>query len=56
MGAPCADFTIVPFCDFDQCTGPLYLAPGSHRTERVHEARVLVSRLTPLLNQDRMNY
>ena len=30
-------FTIVPFCDFDQRTGPLYLAPGSHKTERVHE-------------------
>ncbi|NKC00523.1 MAG: hypothetical protein GKR90_18815 [Pseudomonadales bacterium] len=30
-------FTIVPFCDFDEMTGPLYIAPGSHRTERVHD-------------------
>jgi hypothetical protein len=29
-------FTIVPFCDFDEEAGPLYIAPGSHHTERVH--------------------
>ncbi len=28
-------FTIVPFCDYDEDTGPLYVAPGSHRPERV---------------------
>ena len=27
-------FTIVPFCDFDQDAGPLYVAPGSHHLER----------------------
>ncbi len=30
-------FTIVPFCDFDKETGPLYIAPGSHLLDRVHE-------------------
>lgn len=28
-------FTIVPFTDFDAEAGPLYVAPGSHHTERV---------------------
>ncbi len=28
-------FAIVPFCDYDEATGPLYVAPGSHRPERV---------------------
>lgn len=28
-------FTIVPFCSFDDDTGPLYIAPGSHRLERI---------------------
>ncbi len=39
-------FTIVPFCDFDETTGPLYVAPGSHRTDRVHNGR------TPCLEVD----
>ena len=30
-------FTIVPFCDFDEDAGPLYIAPGSHRLDRIHE-------------------
>ena len=29
-------FTIVPFCDFDASTGQLFVAPGSHRLDRVH--------------------
>ncbi|MFT7649337.1 MAG: hypothetical protein ACI8Y4_004098 [Candidatus Poriferisodalaceae bacterium] len=28
-------FTIMPFCDFDDEAGPLYIAPGSHHLERV---------------------
>ena len=28
-------FTIVPFCDYDDETGQLFIAPGSHRLERV---------------------
>jgi Phytanoyl-CoA dioxygenase (PhyH) len=28
-------FTIVPFCDYDAATGPLFVSPGSHRLERV---------------------
>ena len=39
-------FTIVPFCDFDKETGPLYIAPGSHRLDRVHEGT------TPCLEVD----
>ncbi len=29
-------FTIVPMCDYDADTGRLFVAPGSHRLERVH--------------------
>ena len=29
-------FSIVPFCDFDDATGQLFVAPGSHRLERIH--------------------
>jgi len=29
-------FTIVPFCDFDEETGPLCVAPGSHHPERIY--------------------
>jgi hypothetical protein len=29
-------FTIVPFCDYDAATGPLFVAPGSHRLDRIH--------------------
>jgi ectoine hydroxylase-related dioxygenase (phytanoyl-CoA dioxygenase family) len=29
-------FTTIPFCDFDQSTGQLLVAPGSHHTERIH--------------------
>lgn len=28
-------FTIVPFCDFDAAAGQLFVAPGSHRLDRV---------------------
>ncbi len=28
-------FTIVPMTDFDKTTGPLYVAPGSHRLDRI---------------------
>ncbi len=28
-------FTIVPFCDFDAAAGRLFVAPGSHRLDRV---------------------
>ena len=28
-------FTIVPLCDFDEARGQLFVAPGSHRLERV---------------------
>ncbi len=28
-------FTIVPFCDFDSAAGQLFVAPGSHRLDRI---------------------
>lgn len=28
-------FTIVPFCDYDEAAGPLYVSPGSHLLHRV---------------------
>lgn len=28
-------FTIVPFCDYNQHNGPLYIAPGSHHLNRI---------------------
>lgn len=30
-------FAIAPFCDHDADTGPLFVAPGSHRLERVYD-------------------
>jgi hypothetical protein len=30
-------FTIVPMCDFDEDTGQLFIAPGSHRLDRICE-------------------
>ena len=32
-------FTIVPFCDFDAAAGQLFVAPGSHRLDRVTVGR-----------------
>ena len=42
-------FTIVPFCDFDEATGPLYIAPGSHRTERVHSGETPCLEVEPAI-------
>ena len=28
-------FTIIPFCDYDDGAGPLFVVPGSHRLERI---------------------
>ena len=39
-------FTIVPFCDFDSKAGQLFVAPGSHRLDRVtvgHERPLCVA-------------
>ncbi len=30
-------FTIIPFCDFDEDTGQLFVAPGSHHPGRIHD-------------------
>lgn len=40
-------FAIVPFCDFDETAGPLFMAPGSHRVE--HSA----DPIAPVLNAAR---
>jgi ectoine hydroxylase-related dioxygenase (phytanoyl-CoA dioxygenase family) len=32
-------FTIVPFCDFDAAAGQLFVAPGSHRLDRITVGR-----------------
>lgn len=40
-------FTIVPFCDFDQDNGPLYIAPGSHHLERINPGKERPLEVTP---------
>jgi hypothetical protein len=40
-------FTIVPFCDYDQDTGPLFVAPGSHHLERVRDVGEKTLRVDP---------
>lgn len=45
-------FTIIPFCDFDAETGPLYIAPGSHRTERVQPGPGPCLEVAPAIRPD----
>lgn len=40
-------FTIVPFCDYDQHTGPLYIAPGSHQLQRINPGKARPLEVTP---------
>ena len=40
-------FAITPMTDFDRRTGPLFVAPGSHRLERVHATRERVLGVKP---------
>lgn len=42
-------FTIVPFCDFDVATGPLYIAPRSHLLERVHPGNGVCMEVDPAI-------
>ena len=42
-------FTIVPFCDFDKAAGPLYIAPGSHRLDRIHEGQTPCLEVSPAI-------
>ena len=42
-------FTIVPFCDFDKDAGPLYIAPGSHRLDRIHEGHTPCLEVSPAI-------
>ncbi|MEM9132411.1 MAG: phytanoyl-CoA dioxygenase family protein [Actinomycetota bacterium] len=49
-------FTIVPFCDFDAETGRLFVAPGSHQPERVHEGSERPLEVTPPAKPDEASY
>ena len=40
-------FTIVPFTDFNEETGPLFVAPGSHEPARIHDAGAGVLEVEP---------
>ena len=40
-------FTIIPFTDFNEQTGQLFVAPGSHQPERVHEGEFGMLEVTP---------
>lgn len=40
-------FTIVPFCSFDESIGPLYIAPRSHRLERIGEGPTVCQEVQP---------
>ncbi len=42
-------FTIVPFCDFDQASGPLFVAPGSHHLHRVHSGGGICQEVAPAI-------
>ena len=49
-------FTIIPFCDFDQAAGPLYVAPGSHRVDRVHEGDTPCLEVRPAIKPDEQEF
>ena len=49
-------FTIVPFTDFDELAGPLYVAPGSHRLERVHAGSTCTLEVEPAIRPDAADF
>ena len=49
-------FTIVPFCDFDEESGPLYVAPGSHRVDRVHEGATPCLEVEPAIRPKEQDF
>ena len=42
-------FTIVPFCDFDEHTGQLFVAPGSHHLERLGKRDGVIQEINPAI-------
>ena len=49
-------FTIVPFGDFDEAAGRLFVAPGSHHPERVTDGPDGVQRVAPPNRPDESEY
>lgn len=45
-------FAIVPFCDYDDDTGQIFVAPGSHRTERVRDTGEKALHVDPAITPD----
>ncbi|MGI9613174.1 MAG: phytanoyl-CoA dioxygenase family protein [Acidimicrobiales bacterium] len=49
-------FTIVPFCDFDSAAGQLFVAPGSHRLDRITVGRERPLCVAPPIQPDEADY
>ncbi len=49
-------FSIVPFCDFDDQTGQLFVAPGSHRLERIYADSQRPLRVKPAVKPPAENF
>ena len=45
-------FAIVPFCDYDAEAGPMFVAPGSHRLERVQDIGERTLHVAPAIRPD----
>ena len=49
-------FTIIPMCDYDDATGPLFVAPGSHHTDRLTNRGEGVMHVTEAIQPDPHDY
>ncbi len=49
-------FTIIPFCDFDADTGPLFVAPGSHRLDRIGTGTGPCLEVAPAVKPDQEDF
>ena len=49
-------FTIVPLSDFDAKAGPLFVAPGSHRLERISDKGERARHVAPAVKPDEDNF
>lgn len=49
-------FTIVPFCDYDDEVGPLYVAKGSHRLERIQNDGGRTLHVDPAIKPSRESF
>ena len=45
-------FSIIPLCDFDEKRGPLYIAPRSHRLDRIRDRGERVLSIAPAIRPD----